>query len=653
MEQFDKRGSGGRPRDMTVVWRPTQERATASNTAAFMRAHQIESFDALRRRSASDPEWFWEAVVEFLGLPFDRPWRAIRDTSRGHPWATWFVGGGFNLSRACVDRWADEDPERIALRGEKETGETRELSFGGLRDVVSRLAGVLIALGVSRGDAVAVYLPMGEEAVVSLLAVGRIGAIFIPVFSGYGAEAVATRLEDPRPKVLICADGFQRRGTPIEMKEVADQAIDQVGGVEKVIVVDYAGRADTPLIEGRDVWWHELVAKAEPVAPSSTGSEDPVLIAYTSGTTGRPKGAVHVQAGLTVKLAAEGAFHAEIGRDDVVMWATDMGWIMGPWIVLAGLANGAALATYDGAPDHPGPDRLWAVAANLGVTFLGVSPTLIRALQPHGAEQARQHDLSRLHTFGSTGEPWNPDPWRWLFEEVGEGQRPIINISGGTEIGAVIVGVNILQGLKPTSVGSPSLGIDADIYDPDGNPVRGEVGELVIRGSWPGMTRGFWGEPERYLETYWSRFPDVWVHGDWASIDDDGFWFLHGRSDDTLNIAGKRVGPAEIESAVVALPEVMMAAAIGVPDEVKGESIALYVVPAPEVEPDDELTTSVMAAVTESMGKAFRPTSVRWVKDLPRTRSAKIMRRVIKAVALGDEPGDLSGLENPESLRGL
>jgi acetyl-CoA synthetase len=636
-----------------VVWRATPERAKASNTAAFMQAHQIPSLEELHQRSAADPEWFWQAVVEFLGLPFDRPWRAIRDTSRGHPWATWFVGGGFNLSRACVDRWADEDPERIALRSEKETGETGELSFGGLREIVSRVAGALIALGVSRGDAVAVYLPMGEEAVVSLLAVSRIGAIFIPVFSGYGAEAVATRLEDPRPKVMICADGFQRRGKLIEMKKVADQAIEHAGGVEKVIVVDYAGCADTPMIEGRDVWWHELAPNAEPVAPSSTGSEDPVMIAYTSGTTGRPKGAVHVQAGLTVKLAAEGAFHAEIGREDVVMWATDMGWIMGPWMVLAGLANGAALATYDGAPDHPGPDRLWAVAANLGVTFLGVSPTLIRALQPHGAEQARQHDLSRLHTFGSTGEPWNPDPWRWLFEEVGQEQRPIINISGGTEIGAVIVGVNILQGLKPTSVGSPSLGIDADIYDAEGNPVRGEVGELVIRGSWPGMTRGFWGEPDRYLETYWSRFPDVWVHGDWASIDDDGFWFLHGRSDDTLNIAGKRVGPAEIESAVVALPEVTMAAAIGVPDEVKGESIALYVVPAPAVVPDSELTSAVIAAVTETMGSAFRPKSVRWVNDLPRTRSAKIMRRVIKAVALGDEPGDLSGLENPESLRGL
>jgi acetyl-CoA synthetase len=653
MEPIDKRGSGGRPPDMTVVWRPTPERAAASNTAAFMREHQIATVEDLRQRSASDPEWFWEAVVDFLGLPFERTWRTIRDTSRGDPWATWFVGGGFNLSQACVDRWADDDPGRIALRSEKETGETRELTFGEMKDVVGRLGAALKGLGVSTGDAVAVFLPMGVEAVVSLLAVARIGAIFIPVFSGYGAEAVATRLGDPRPKVMICADGFQRRGTLIEMKEVADEAIESAGGVDRVLVVDYAGRSDTPMVDGRDVWWHDVVPDADPVPPSPTSTEAPVLIAYTSGTTGRPKGAVHVQAGLTVKLAAEGAFHAEIGRDDVVMWATDMGWIMGPWMVLAGLANGAALATYDGAPDHPGPDRLWAVAANLGVTFLGISPTLIRALRPHGAQHARRHDLSRLHTFGSTGEPWNPDPWWWLFDDVGERKRPIINITGGTEIGAVIVGVNILQGLKPTSVGFPSFGIDADIYDAEGDPVRGEVGELVIRGSWPGMTRGFWGEPERYLETYWSRFPDVWVHGDWASTDEDGFWFLHGRSDDTLNIAGKRVGPAEIESAVVALPEVTMAAAIGIPDEVKGESIALYVVSSPDVEPDDDLTATVVSAVTGTMGKAFRPKDVRWVADLPRTRSAKIMRRVIKAVALGEEPGDLSGLENPESLKGL
>jgi acetyl-CoA synthetase len=618
-----------------------------------MAAHGIATTDELRARSTADPEWFWAAVVDYLGLPFDREWRAVRDTSRGHPWATWFVAGTFNLSRACVDRWADEDPARVALRSEKETGEIRELTFGELRDEVSRLAGALTGLGVSRHDAVAVFLPMSQEAVVALLAVARIGAIFIPVFSGYAAEAVATRLEDPKPRTLICANAFLRRGAIVEMKEVADRAIDMVDGIEHVLVVDYTDRPNTPLTPDRDHWWHDVVPTAEPVEPAPTSTEDPVLIAYTSGTTGRPKGAVHVQAGLTVKLAAEGAFHAEVGRNDVVMWATDMGWIMGPWTVIAALSNGAAVATYDGAPDHPGPDRLWGVASRLGVTFLGISPTLIRALQPHGAEHARKHNLARLRSFGSTGEPWNPDPWWWLFDEVGEGTRPIVNISGGTEIGAVIVGVNLLDGLKPTSVGAPSFGVDADIFDQDGESVRGEVGELVIRGSWPAMTRGFWGEPERYLETYWSRFPDVWVHGDWASVDEDGFWFLHGRSDDTLNIAGKRIGPAEIESVVVALPEVTMAAAIGMPDDVKGETITVYAVPAPGVEPDEALTASVMSAVTETMGKAFRPGSITWVGDLPRTRSAKIMRRVIKAVALGKEPGDLSGLENPESLKAI
>ncbi len=636
-----------------VVWRPTAEQAAATNTAAFMRAHGIDSLEDLAARSTSDPEWFWAAVVDFLGLPFDRGWRAVRDDSRGHPWSTWFVGGSLNLSRACVDRWADEDPDRTALRSEKETGEISELTFGQLKDLVSRLAGGLRSIGVGRGDAVAVFLPMGQEAVVSLLAVARIGAVFIPVFSGYGAEAAAGRLEDPKPRVLICANGFQRRGALVEMKEVADRAALAAGGVERLLVVDYVERDSTPMTHGRDLWWHELVASSEPVGPLLTSTEDPVLIAYTSGTTGRPKGAVHVHGGFTVKLAAEGAFHAEVKRDDVTMWATDMGWIMGPWTVVAGLSNGSAIATYDGAPDHPGPDRIWKVAADLGVTFLGISPTLIRALQPHGTEPARKHDLSRLRAFGSTGEPWNPGPWWWLFRDLGESKRPIVNISGGTEIGAVLIGVNLLQGLKPTSLGSPSFGVDADVYDPEGRPLRGEVGELVVRGSWPGMTRGFWKEPERYLETYWSRFPDTWVHGDWASIDQDGFWYLHGRSDDTLNVAGKRIGPAEIESAAISVPEVVMAAAIGIPDELKGEAIALYLVPASGVDPDESLTSQVERAVTDTLGKSFRPKKIQWVGDLPRTRSAKIMRRVVRAIALGEEPGDLSSLENPESLEGI
>jgi len=635
-----------------IVWNLDPDRADATNTKRFMDLHGIADYDELLARSTADQEWFWDSVVKYLGLPFDPPYKFVRDTSRGNPWATWFVGGGFNLSVACVDRWLDE-PERVALRSEKESGQITELTFAMLHAEVERCAGALRDLGVESGDAVAVFLPMGPEAVISLLAVARLGAIFIPVFSGYGADAVATRLEDPKPKVLICANGFQRRGSTIEMKEVADAAVSAAGGVEHIVVVDYADRSSTPMLSLRDVWWHEALEIAEPAQPAETYSEDPVLLAYTSGTTGRPKGAVHVQAGLTVKMAQEGAFQLEVGRNDVLMWATDMGWIMGPWMVLAGLANGAAIATYDGAPNYPGPDRIWSVVDDLGITVLGISPTLVRALQPHGAGEARKHDLSRLKTFGSTGEPWNPEPWRWLFEDVGEGIRPIVNISGGTEIGACILSANLLQGIKPTALGAPSLGMDADVYDANGQSIRGEVGELVIRGSWPGMTRGFWKDPERYMATYWSRYEDTWVHGDWASVDEDGFWYLHGRSDDTLNIAGKRIGPAEIESVAVADPSVVMAAAVGLPDEVKGETIGLYLVPAPGVVPDDALTTQISETVATTMGKAFRPSRIRWVPDLPKTRSAKIMRRVIKAIALGNDPGDLTSLENPESLDGL
>ena len=346
----------------------------------------------------------------------------------------------------------------------------------------------------------------------------------------------------------------------------------------------------------------------------------------------------------------EGAFQFEMAPDDRVMWMTDMGWIMGPWMVVAGLANGASLGCYDGAPDYPSPGRTWQLVESMGITVLGISPTLIRALQPHGAELAAGCDLSGLRAIGSTGEPWNPDPWWWLFRKIGGERVPIINISGGTEVGACLLSVNILQGIKPTSLGGPAVGMAVDVYDQEGKSLRGEVGELVCSREWPGMTRGFWGDDDRYLDTYWNRWPDIWVHGDWASIDEDGFWYLHGRSDDTLNIAGKRIGPAEIESAVVAHPDVVMAAAIGVPHPVKGEAIAVFAVPTARADRGPELVEAISAKVVDHLGKAFRPLAIELVDDLPRTRSAKIMRRVVRARALGEEPGDLTSLENPTAV---
>lgn len=631
--------------DFEVVWRPDDERLESTNTVRFMRRHGLESYEELLRVSIEEAEWFWDAVVDFLGIPFQKPYSTVKDTSGGLPWTRWFTGAKINLSEACVDRWVGED--RPAVISEREDGSSSTWTFTELSNDVGRLASALITLGVQPGDAVAVYLPMSGEAIIAFLAIARAGAVFIPIFSGYGSEAVASRLMDPRPKVLICSDGFTRRGSLVEMKEVADRAIEMAGGVDHVIVVPYAHNKAP--VTPRDRGWHSLLQSNSPVTPVATDAEHPVLLAYTSGTTGRPKGAVHVHGGLTVKLAQEGAFQTDFSPGDRVMWATDMGWIMGPWITTAGLANGSTVVTYDGALDFPSPDRLWQIVAKHRLTFLGISPTLIRALQPHGADQSRRHDLSSLKAFGSTGEPWNPDPWYWLFRDVGDERVPIVNLSGGTEIGACILSVNLVQGIKPTSLGGPALGMAADVFSSQGEPVRGEVGELVIKDSWPGMTRGFWKEPDRYLDAYWRRFPNIWVHGDWASVDDDGFWYLHGRSDDTLNIAGKRVGPAEIESAAVALPEVVMAAAIGVPDEIKGEAIVVYVVTAPEVD-TSRLEQRISDEIVENLGKAFRPKAVRLVPDLPRTRSAKIMRRVIRALALGEPPGDISSLENPAAL---
>ena len=375
-----------------------------------------------------------------------------------------------------------------------------------------------------------------------MLATARIGAIFTPCFSGYGAEAVATRVRDCEAKVLITADGFLRRGKVVPMKEEADRAADLSPSVEKVVVVRRLGR-DIPWNEKRDVDWGDLTSEWKKVAPRETDASDPMMIIYTSGTTGRPKGTVHVHAGFPVKAVFDAAYGMDVGPGDILFWVTDMGWMMGPWMVFGALLSGSTMLVFEGTPDHPGPDRLWKIVENHGVTHLGLSPTVVRALMRFGEGPVRRHDLSSLRVFGSTGEPWNPDPWHWLFETVGGRRVPIYNYSGGTEISGGILGGNLLKPIAPCSFSGPLPGMDVEVYDENGRPVRGEVGELVIRQPWVGMTQGFWKDPERYERTYWDRWPDIWVHGDWVRVDEDGFWYITGRSDDTLKIAGKRLGP--------------------------------------------------------------------------------------------------------------
>ena len=640
---------------MAIVWRPSQTYLGRANVTRFMEANGIADEEELLRRSVSDVPWFWDAVVQDLGIEFAEPYRTVLDVSRGIEWATWFGGGRVNVAHACVDRWAERTPDAPAVLWEGEEGSVRRMTYRELRAMTDRLAHGLASLGVGDGDAVGIFLPMSPEAVASVMACAKLGAIFLPIFSGFAADAVAVRLRDASAKVLITADGFPRRGRTVPMKEVGDEAAAASPSVEHVLVWDRLRRDDLTWTRGRDVRWDELLA-AQPdrFDTPALDPEHPLFLAYTSGTTGRPKGAIHVHGGFLVKVAEEVAYQVDLHPGEILYWFADLGWIMGPWEVIGATALGATVFLSDAAPDHPSPDRIWDMVERHRITTLGVSPTLIRALIQKGEGHVRRHDRSSLRILASTGEPWNPEPWHWFFEVVGEGRCPIINLSGGTEVGACFLSPHPIAPLKPCTLRGPSLGMDLDIVDATGTPVpRGEVGELVCRQPWPGMTRGIWGDPERYLDTYWRRFPGVWVHGDWASVDEDGFWFLHGRSDDTISLAGKRLGPAEVESVLAAHAGVAEAAAVGVPHPVKGEAVWCFVVTTPATERTDDLADEIAGLVADHLGRAFRPARVVFVDELPRTRSAKIMRRAIRAAVVGEDPGDLSSLENPAALEAI
>lgn len=634
------------------VWRPTVEDAAATNVMRFSQRHGIGDYWELVARSQDEPEWFWAAVANELGIEFSKPFERVLDVSRGIEWAQWFVGGELNMAWNCVGRWATTTPDVVAVIGETEDGDTRVLTFAELWQEVSRLAAGLRALGIEPGDRVALYLPMVAEAVVAVHACTLIGAVVVPIFSGLAAPAVATRLSDAEARAVITADGTLRRGKVVPLKSTIDEAIAGAASVQSVVVLERLGR-DAHMATGRDTWWADLSAgNPDHLDPTPVDSEHPCYLGYTSGTTGRPKGAVHATAGLLVKLAEEAAFQTDLRPSERLFWVTDLGWLMGLWEIVGANVLGAAVVVAEGAPTPP-PDRIWALCDRHRVTALGVSPTLIRGLMPFGDDLVHSHDLSSLRILASTGEPWNPEPYRWLFEVPGRGRLPIINISGGTEVGACFLSPTPAIPIKACSLGGPALGMAVDVFDASGTPIRDEVGELVCRKPWPAMTRGVWRDPERYLETYWRRFPGVWTHGDWALVDSDGYWFLYGRSDDTLNIAGKRIGPAEIESVLIEHPAVVESGVTGIPHEVKGEVPWCFCTLAPGSEPSPELARELADLVAARLGKSFAPDRVLFVDALPKTRSAKIVRRALRAAATGEDAGDLSSLEDPEVFIGI
>ncbi|MBI4670292.1 MAG: AMP-binding protein [Chloroflexi bacterium] len=668
-----------------IAWRPSRVQIEDSNLYQSYTRHGLASLDEFMRASVKDIAWFWDALLRELDVQFYEPYTQVVDLSGGIQFPQWCVGGKMNVVHNCLDKYIGTPREnQIAVKWEGEEGATRTLTYAQLDREVGRIANGLRALGLKKGDAIGVFMPMTPEIVVAVLAIAKIGAVFLPLFSGYGAGAAAVRLNDAGAKALFTADGTFRRGQVVPMKQTADEAVRQTSSVKHVIVLPRA-KNRIEMQHGRDHWWDEIVTLGDTgnAETEKTDAEDLLMLIYTSGTTGKPKGAVHTHCGFPIKGAQDMYHGLDVKPTDTLFWMTDMGWMMGPWEVYGALLLGATMFLYDGAPDYPAPNRVWAMVERHNISLLGVSPTFVRALMKYGDEPVKKYSLESLRAFGSTGEPWNPTSWLWLFNTVGEGKRPIINYSGGTEISGGIVMGNFLTPQKPGSFAGPLPGIDADVVDEKGNSVRGRVGELVIRQPWIGMTRGFWKDPQRYLDAYWARFPNVWVHGDWAAVDDDGLWYILGRSDDVIKVAGKRLGPAEVESALGKHPAVQESAAIGAPDEIKGEAVVCFVMLKAGYEGKEgregeegkegskgtegnegvgdmryvvrdtryaNIERELRELLVDELGKALMPKAIYFVNDLPRTRNAKIMRRVARAVYLGQDPGDISALENTRAL---
>ncbi len=620
------------------------------------RAHlrSMEDYDRLYHRSVAEPEAFWSEVA--LELHWFQPWQHVLEWNL--PWARWFVGGKTNMSENCLDRHLQGTRRhKAALIWEGEPGEVRTLTYAQLHREVCRFANVMKKLGVVPGDRVGIYMPMIPEAIMAMQACARIGATHSVIFGGFSAEAVAERMNDAKAKLLITADGGYRRGSVIELKNAVDEALPRIPSIENVVVVR---RTQSPvhMQGGRDHWWHELVDSADAQCPSTPlDSEHPLFILYTSGTTGRPKGVVHTTAGYMVGTYLTSKYVFDL-RDEDVFWCTaDVGWVTGhSYIAYGPLLNGATVFLYEGAPNQPQPNRYWEMIERHGVNIFYTAPTAIRTFIRWGEQWPLRHDLSSLRLLGTVGEPINPEAWMWYHKIIGNERCPIVDTWWQTETGSIMI--TPLPGSTPTKPGSatrPFFGVVADVVNRDGTSVGPSGGGLlVLRQPWPAMARTLFGDPDRFVKQYWSDIPQCYFTGDGARRDEDGYYWLMGRVDDVINTSGHRLGTMEIESAIVSHPQVAEAAVVGRPDEIKGQGIVAFVTLAQGHKPSPELGTEIKQHVTHEIGALARPDDIRFTEALPKTRSGKIMRRLLKDIASGKQTvGDTTTLEDYSVLAKL
>jgi acetyl-CoA synthetase len=613
-----------------------------------MQKHGISSLEELSQKAKDDLEWFWQSVDEDIGIIWDVPYTTILDISKGIAWPRWFVNGKTNIYKSSVEKFAKQNPQKIAYHFVSEDGQTSNISYSELDSKVSKLANGLKSIGIQKGDVIAIYLPMIEEAILAILAASKIGAVQTVIFSGYSSESLHIRLQNCKAKVLFVSDGFYRKGKPVSQKQDSEIAVKDTS-VEKIIVVSYKG-IDNYEKSDKIIFYHNLVSSQNDLCDTEIlDSDDPLFILYTSGTTGKPKGVIHAHGGFSVFAGHQTAYLIDMNQNDTLFWPADIGWITGlVWNVYGLLIIGASAVIYDGALDFPRIDRIWKMLSDYQATIFGISPTAVRLFKKNNVEPLKSYSLDKIKNIPTTGEPLDEDSWWWLFEKVGNKKIPIMNLSGGTEIGGAMLSVFPGMKLKPSTVGIPVPGINLDVFDDDGNSIKNKNGYLVIKSPWPAMTRGLLNDDERYLETYWSKFKNIWFHGDYVFVDEDNLWYMRGRTDDVINISGHRMSTAEIEHAVISHKKISDAASIAIPDDITGEAIVVFFVTDDKLEIG--LESEISNYVSKKIGKVARPKFVFQLSDLPKTRTGKIMRRLLKSKLLGKDLGDLSSLENPNIL---